>query len=225
MLAFGGILPASGVAMRHYFAWESIARGAEARPVLTARFGEALCMAIGLHRRQARKGSAIPYASHLLAVAASVLEHGGGEDEAIAALLHDAIEDQSGARPEALKSEIERLFGRAVLDTVLACSDSESSENKPEWEQRKQAYVAHLAHASEAALLVSLADKAHNARALLRDFEACGEELWSRFSGGRDGTLWYYRALVEAFRDRGQRALFAELERTVRQLERLALGG
>lgn len=193
--------------MRHYFAWQSIARGDEARPVLTARFGEALCLAVGLHRRQARKGTAIPYASHLLAVAASVLEHGGGEDQAIAALLHDAIEDQqSSERPEDLKAEIRRLFGREVLDIVLACSDSQ---------------VAHL---PDAALLVSLADKAHNARALLRDYEAQGDELWSRFSGGRDGTLWYYRALVEAFRARGEPALFADLERTVNELEELARG-
>ncbi len=212
--------------MRHYFAWQSIAHGAEARPVLTARFGEALCMAVGLHRRQARKGSAIPYASHVLAVAASVLEHGGGEDEAIAALLHDALEDQeSSGRPEDLQAEIERLFGRAVLDIVLACSDSPSSENKPDWDERKRAYIAHLARASDAVLLVSLADKAHNARALLRDFETVGEALWARFNGGRDGTLWYYRALVEAFRKRGQRALFAELERTVKELERLTQGG
>jgi (p)ppGpp synthase/HD superfamily hydrolase len=192
--------------MRHYFAWQSIARGAEARPVLTARFGEALCLAVGLHRRQARKGTAIPYASHLLAVAASVLEHGGGEDQAIAALLHDALEDQqSSERPEDLKAEIQRLFGREVLEIVLACSDSE------------------LARVPDAALLVSLADKAHDARALLRDFEAEGEALWARFSGGRDGTLGYYRAVVEAFRGRGEPALFADLERTVGQLEQLAV--
>lgn len=210
--------------MRHYFAWQSITRGAEARPVLTARFGEALCLAVGLHRRQARKGTAIPYASHLLAVAASVLEHGGGEDQAIAALLHDAIEDQhSSERPEDLKAEIRRLFGREVLDIVLACSDSPSADKTLEWEARKQAYVAHLAHVSDAALLVSLADKAHNARALLRDYEAQGEALWSRFSGGREGTLWYYRALVEAFRGRGAPALFVDFERTVEALEQLAV--
>jgi (p)ppGpp synthase/HD superfamily hydrolase len=193
--------------MRHYFAWQSIARGAEPRPVLTARFGEALCLAVGLHRRQARTGTAIPYASHLLAVAASVLEHGGGEDQAIAALLQDAIEDQqSSERPEDLQAEIQRLFGREVLDIVLACSDS------------------RLAQVSGAALLVSLADKAHDARALLRDYEAHGDELWSRLDGGREGTLRHYRALVEAFRGRGAPALFAELERSVGELEQLARG-
>lgn len=191
-------------------------------PELTERFGRALNFACAMHRKQSRKGTTIPYASHLLGVAGLVLEHGGSEDEAIGALLHDLLEDQSGDDPEPLKQEIRREFGDAVLDIVLACSDSETSNDKPEWKQRKQGYLDHLKNKPYSAMLVSQADKLHNARAILKDYREQGEALWKRFKGGREGTLWYYRALVEAFRGRGNPGLFAELERVIVELEKLA---
>ena len=205
-----------------YFSWPSDSHGTPPEPVLSPRFGEALRFAVGLHRAQARKQTSIPYASHLLAVAATVLEHGATEDEAIAALLHDTIEDQSGHHPAERMAQIEQLFGRAVLDIVLACSDTHSSVKKGPWRERKAAYIAHLAEVSDSARLVSLADKAHNARAILSDYLVLGEELWSRFSGGKEGTLWYYAALVEAFREKGRPRLFREFQETVQRLQDLA---
>jgi (p)ppGpp synthase/HD superfamily hydrolase len=182
------------------------------------RFEEALVYATRLHAGQVRKGTAIPYVAHLLAVTAIVLENGGGEDEAIAALLHDAVEDQGGA---ATREEIRRRFGETVVAIVDGCTDAETVP-KPPWRERKEAYVAHVGHASPSIRLVSAADKLHNARAILADYRQHGEALWSRFRGGRDGTLWYYRALVEAFRAAGSTPLIDELDRTVRELERLA---
>lgn len=178
-------------------------------------------MAVALHRNHSRKGTRIPYSSHLLAVASLVLEHGGTEDEAIAALLHDTLEDQSTGRLGELKDAIGRFGGR-VLAIVQACSDTETASGKPPWRDRKRAYIAHLAHVSDSARLVSLADKVHNARAILADYLDLGETLWDRFNGGREGTLWYYRALVEAFRPKGNARLVAELERLVSELERRA---
>ena len=207
---------------RSDFALPSRSHGRPPKPVLSERFGAALGFAVSLHRRQSRKGTRIPYASHLLAVAATVLEHGGSEREAIAALLHDAIEDQAGRDPAPLKHEIKKRFGKAVLDIVLACSDAETSVKKPPWKERKLGYITHLAKVSDSVLLVSIADKIHNARAILRDYGTDAEALWSRFNGGREGTLWYYRQLVEAFRARGRPVLVAELDATVSELERRA---
>jgi GTP pyrophosphokinase len=212
--------------MMYDFSRPSKATGAEPTPVLSARFGDALCMAVGLHRRQRRKGGPIPYAAHLLAVASIVLEYGGTEDEAIAALLHDAVEDQSLGRPQELKEEIERRFGQAVLDIVVGCTDTEEYEysdepekdKKDSWEQRKRQYIEHLADASESVLLVSLADKTHNARSIVRDHKAIGDKLWSRFNRGKEKILWYYEGLVEAFRRRGNVMLFEEFEATVKEL-------
>ena len=185
---------------------------------LSPRFDEALVHASRLHAGQLRKGSAVPYVAHLLAVTAIVLEHGGGEDEAIAALLHDAVEDQGGP---ATRAEIRRRFGERVAAIVDGCTDAETVP-KPPWRARKEAYVAHLAHASPAVRLVSAADKLHNARAILADYRRLGDGLWERFNGGREGTLWYYRALADAFRGVDSTPLIEELERTVRELERLA---
>lgn len=208
--------------MRNHFERDVIASRQLPEPELGERFGRAMNLAIALHRKQSRKGTAIPYASHLLGVASLVLEHGGSEDEAIGALLHDALEDQAGEDPEPLKREIRDEFGDAVLAIVLACSDSASSVDKPDWRMRKEAYLHHLADAPAPVLLVSLADKLHNARAILKDYREQGEALWQRFNGGREGTLWYYRALAEAFRSGGQPGLLAELERVVAELEGLA---
>lgn len=187
---------------------------------LTERFTEALGYAAQLHAQQVRKGSGIPYVSHLLAVAAIALEHGADEDTAIAALLHDAIEDQGGA---VTGEEIRRRFGERVAATVAACSDTDEIP-KPPWRQRKLAYIAHMAEATPEARLVSASDKLHNARSLLLDYRVHGDAMWQRFGGGRDGSLWYYRSLVTALRDAGfaPAPLLEELDRTVTELERLA---
>jgi ADP-ribosylglycohydrolase len=188
-----------------------------ARPPLTSRFDEALAFASRLHREQTRKGTDTPYVSHLLGVASLALEHGASEDEAIAALLHDAVEDQGGEPTRAL---IEKQFGKAVADIVVGCTDTDVTP-KPPWRQRKEAYVAHLAHAPASVLLVSASDKLHNARAILADYRSVGEALWTRFTGGKEGTLWYYRSLVTAFSQAGgPEGLVRELEAVVAELER-----
>jgi (p)ppGpp synthase/HD superfamily hydrolase len=187
-------------------------------PLLSPRFTEALVWAATLHATQTRKGTSVPYVSHVLAVCAIVLEHGGNEDEAIAALLHDAVEDQGG---DATRQEIIRRFGETVAAIVDGCTDAETLP-KPPWEERKRAYVAHIAEASTSVRLVAIADKLHNARAILADYRQHGEALWDRFNGGRDGTLWYYRALVDAFHAVDPSPLAEDLERTVAELERLA---
>jgi (p)ppGpp synthase/HD superfamily hydrolase len=186
--------------------------------VLSTRFSDAVAFACELHREQTRKGTRIPYVAHLLAVASLALEHGANEDEAIAAILHDAIEDQGGARTE---NEIRRRFGDQVADIVSGCSDADEIP-KPPWRARKEKYIAHLAHASSSVRLVSLCDKLHNVRAILHDFRQHDDAVWARFKGGKEGTLWYYRALVDAFRALGSTPLVEELERVVRELEALA---
>ena len=182
-----------------------------------SRLERALLLATRLHAGQQRKGTGSPYVSHLLAVAALVLEYGGGEDEAVAALLHDAAEDQGGEPTLAL---IREEFGTQVADVVLACSDT-LEDPKPHWRQRKLDYIAAVPHKSPAARLVSMADKLHNVRAVIQDYRSQGEEVWQRFSGRREGTLWYYRALAEAFAGSQPLALSEELERAVNELDRL----
>ena len=171
-----------------------------------------------LHAAQRRKGSDIPYVAHLLSVAALVLEDGGDEDQAIGALLHDAVEDQGGAP---VREDIRRRFGARVVAIVDGCTDADTIP-KPPWRARKERYIEHLGHAPAEVLRVSMADKIHNARAILADYRTLGEPLWSRFTGGRDGTLWYYRTLVETYRAAGAGPLIDELDRVVSELERLA---
>ena len=186
---------------------------------LTARFDAALALAAFLHNGQKRKGTDIPYISHLLAVAAIVLEHGGSEDEAIAAVLHDAVEDQGGA---ATLERIDRSFGPFVAGVVAANSDSTAdtaTEAKPPWRERKTAYLAHIQHASCSARLVSCADKLHNVRAILAEFDDLERTHWSKFNGGRDGTLWYYGALADAFLAAGDTKLTRAFDAAVRDLE------
>ena len=185
---------------------------------LTARFSQALAYAFELHGEQLRKGSGVPYLSHLLAVAAIALEHGANEDEAIAALLHDAVEDQGGPR---IRVEIRRRFGSVVAEIVDGCTDADTLP-KPPWRERKEKYLAHLATANASVHLISAADKLHNARSLVQDYRAIGEPLWDRFNGGRSGTLWYYRAVVTALASARHIGLVEELERVVRMLESLA---
>jgi GTP pyrophosphokinase len=187
--------------------------------ILTPRFHDALGYAMELHATQVRKGTTIPYLAHLLAVASLVIEQGGTEDEAIAALLHDAIEDQGGAPT---REEIRRRFGDTVVTIVDGCTDAEVCP-KPPWQERKEAYIAHLRYTPPAVHLVSIADKLHNARTILADYRTLGDDLWTRFNGGREGTLWYYRALLEVFREVGTApaAYIDELERVIGQLESL----
>lgn len=187
---------------------------------MTGRFERALVFAAQLHREQTRKGTAVPYVSHLLAVAAIVIEHGGNEDEAIAALLHDAVEDQGGAQT---RERILRRFGERVTGIVEGCTDSDTVQ-KPPWEARKRAYIERLADATASVRLVCAADKLHNARSVLDDFRNLGEEVWQRFSGGREGTLWYYRSVADTLLRSGRTPLVDELDRTVSDLERLAGG-
>ena len=184
----------------------------------TESFEDALVYAARLHRDQTRKGTGVPYVTHLLAVAAIVGENGGTEDEVIAALLHDAPEDAGG---EARLGEIRARFGAGVAEIVAGCSDT-YEDPKPPWRARKEAYLDHLAEAPSPVRLVSAADKLHNARSVLSDYRSVGEDLWGRFNGGRDGTLWYYRAVADALAGDGPVA--AELGRVVAELEHDADG-
>ena len=191
-------------------------------PPLESRFEEALIYAARLHVGQKRKGKDIPYISHLLAVAALVFEAGGDADEVIAALLHDSVEDQGGL--ETLL-EIRRRFGDRVAMIVEGCSDSLGTP-KPAWLERKASYLAHLASAPSEVRRVSLADKLHNARMILADLEEYGEATWSRFNGGRQGSLWYYQSLVEIFQESEPGYMQREFTRVVQEIHRLSgMGG
>ena len=187
-------------------------------PEFAARFSEAFDYAAKKHSKQRRKGTRIPYVSHLMAVAGLVLENGGTEDEAVAALLHDAVEDQGG---KATLEEIRQKFGDGVAGIVSGCTDSDV-EPKPPWRQRKEHYLAHLRNADKSVRLVSSADKLHNARTILFDYREHGEKLWERFTARKDGQLWYYRQLVETFRGPDASPLVDELDRVVSEIERMA---
>ncbi len=182
---------------------------------LSSRFQQALIYATDVHAAQLRKGTPVPYVSHILIVAGLVLEQGGDEDEAIAALLHDAVEDQGG---EARLADIRTRFGDRVADIVLGCSDT-TVKPKPPWEERKRRYLAHLPTSSASDRLVSAADKLANARSILADYRVMGDDVWQRFNANRDQILWYYRSLVTAFRQAGDSPLAAELDRVVTELE------
>lgn len=189
------------------------------RPPLSEKFYRALVYAARLHSRQFRKGTTRPYVGHLLGVASLVLQSGGTEEEAIAALLHDAVEDQGGRKT---LEEISKRFGPRVAKIVEGCSDSDTIP-KPPWRERKEKYIAEVASAPASVRLVSAADKLCNARELLADYRLHGDAVWSRFSGGKDGTLWYYREMEKALRAAGRIPLLDELDRVVTELERLAI--
>ena len=184
---------------------------------LGKRFEQALKFAVQLHRDQLRKGTRTPYVSHLLGVTALVLEDGGSEDEAIAALLHDAVEDQGGLKTF---TEIQKQFGDYVAQIVDGCTDTYLNP-KPPWRQRKERYLEHLQHAPKEVLRVSLADKLHNARTILVALRQNGKAVWKRFNGGKEGTLWYYHSLVEVFLARSSSPMVGELVRVVAQIEAL----
>ena len=183
--------------------------------MLTKRFEQALIFAAQLHRQQRRRGSDVPYVSHLLIVAGLVIEHGGDEDEAIAALLHDAIEDQGGP---VTRHEIFQRFGSRVTTIVDGCTDTDV-DPKPPWQERKRNYVNNLKTASNSVLLVVAADKLHNVSAVLRDYHHIHDQIWQRFHGGKAGTLWYYRAVTDVLKDVANRPLVEELDRVVTTLE------
>lgn len=187
--------------------------------VLGDPFESALQFAVAAHRTQVRKGSGIPYVGHLLGVCSLVIEAGGSEDEAIGALLHDAVEDQGGQR---MLDDIRLRFGDHVAAIVEACSDTLESP-KPPWQARKEAYLKHLEHQSEPVLRVSLADKLFNARAILRDYLVVGDELWARFQSGRDGQLWYYRELADRFSTLLPGPMASELSDVVDELEQTVI--
>ena len=184
-------------------------------PLYDARVGDALSFAAEKFARQTRKGAETPYLSHLLAVAALVMEHGGTPDQAIAAILHDYLEDIPGATA----GELSERFGANVAHLVRALSDAEDAENKAPWRERKDAYLAKLRTEPAEVKLVSAADKLHNATTLLRDLRRHGVDTFERFKGKRDGTLWYHREVMLALRIGFDHPILDELEDVVRTLE------
>lgn len=188
---------------------------------LGPRFNEAFLFAAEKHASQTRKKTDVPYISHLMSVAALVLEAGGGEDEAIAALLHDVVED-CGGHP--VLEEIKQRFGDQVAKIVDGCTDAYTIP-KPPWKQRKLDYLDVLRRSGDDVRLVSAADKLHNVRTILADYRKEGDSVWERFSGRRDGTLWYYRAVLDVLRQGKPNRLVDELQRVVTELETLATKG
>ncbi len=184
------------------------------------RYGKALAYAAEKHAGQKRKGTRIPYISHPLAVASLVLEAGGGEDEVIAALLHDVAEDHGGQ--EAL-DEIRAKFGMGVAAIVEGCTDTLESP-KPKWRPRKEAYVENLRGAHRSVRIVATADKLHNAQTILRDYRSEGERVWKRFKASKEDVLWYYGAVTRALEARGSSPLVEELDRVVGEIMREARG-
>jgi (p)ppGpp synthase/HD superfamily hydrolase len=183
----------------------------------SSRFIDALTLTVKLHEAQIRKGSDVPYIAHLLGVTSLVLEAGGDSDMAIAALLHDAVEDQGGME---VLLEIRQRFGVRVASIVEGCSDS-FIKPKPPWKERKEMYLAHLPLALSEIRLVSLADKLHNARSINRDLKIHGVGIFNKFKGGKIGTLWYYRELVKIFLATETDIMVRELEHVVEEIQTL----
>ncbi len=184
---------------------------------LDERFAQALQYAWQLHRHQMRKMGQTPFFAHLMAVAGLVLDYGGSQEEAIAALLHDAVEDQGGL--ERL-GEIRQRFGDTVAAIIEGCTDS-FQQPKPPWRERKERFLARLAEAGDSVRLVCAADKIHNLRSLIRAYRVHGEAVWSAFRGGREGTLWYYRAVLERLQQGPSMPIVQEFAELVDQLEKL----
>lgn len=195
-------------------------RGAQRNLFLGPRFLRAFEFAAKKHFGQTRKASTIPYIAHLMGVASLVLETGGDEDLAIAALLHDVVEDCGGAP---MLKEVRRRFGSRVAKIVDGCTDADTYPKAP-WLERKQKYIARLKKEDAETHLVSAADKLNNVRSILSDYRAIGESVWSRFHGGREGTLWYYRTLRDEFLRHKPNRITRDFELAVRELEYLAEG-
>jgi (p)ppGpp synthase/HD superfamily hydrolase len=189
-------------------------------PKLGPRLLRAFRFAAEKHKGQTRKASTIPYITHLMGVASLVLEAGGDEDLAIGALLHDVVEDCGGAP---MLKEVRRRFGKRVAKVVDGCTDADTYP-KPPWRKRKEKYIRHLKSADADTKLVSAADKLNNVRSILSDYRVLGESVWSRFNGGRDGTLWYYRTLLDVFLQHERNRITCDLELAVNELESLARG-
>jgi (p)ppGpp synthase/HD superfamily hydrolase len=189
-------------------------------PVMSPQFADAFAWANHLHARQTRKGSSIPYISHLMIVSATVIEHGGSEDQAIAALLHDAAEDQGGM-PRL--DQIRRRFGDAVADIVDVCTDT-FDDPKPAWRPRKEAYLKRLRNATTGARLVAAADKLHNFSTTRDDLRREGDAAWAKFNAPKEGQLWYFRGCVDALSAQGVTPLVAKLAAVVAEIEELARG-
>jgi (p)ppGpp synthase/HD superfamily hydrolase len=192
------------------------------RPIpLSLRFLKAFQFAFKAHAGQARKASTIPYVTHLMGVTSLVLEAGGDEALAIAALLHDVVEDCGGAT---MLAKIRKQFGNRVAKIVEGCTDADTYP-KPPWRERKESYLKHLKHADAETRLVSAADKLNNVRSILSDYREVGEFVWERFNGGREGTLWYYRTLLDEFLRDPPNRITRDLDLAVRELESLAGAG
>ena len=168
--------------------------------MISEHLSQALALAIEAHNGQFRKETTIPYIAHPMAVASIALEYGADEDQAMAALLHDASEDGGAKYAEIIRSK----FGDRVADIVDGCTDGVPDNNgiKPPWRQRKESYIAHLKSASDDVLLVSGSDKLHNARAIVSDLQNIGLKVFDRFSSSKADTLWYYRTLADIFKQR-----------------------
>ena len=188
---------------------------------LGPRFLKAFLFAAEKHAGQVRKASRTPYIAHLMGVASLALEFGGDEDIAIAALLHDVVEDCGGAP---LLKEVKRRFGSRVAKIVDGCTDTDM-DPKPPWRERKESYIRHLKNADADTRLVSAADKLNNVRSILSDYREVGESVWERFNGGREGTLWYYAALLRQFQRGKANRLIRELALAVQELEERARVG
>ncbi|MDR1493490.1 MAG: HD domain-containing protein [Planctomycetaceae bacterium] len=194
---------------------------------MTERFDEAIKLALQLHRYQKRKGREAPYISHLLRVAGLVMEFAGeshqetAEDTAIAAMLHDAVEDQGGLATAML---IREQFGERVERFVLACSDSATTQDQPKkrpWRERKEAAIVNIQIAEPESRLIIACDKLDNLRSMISNYRVVGEQLWKRFHAGRDDQLWYFRGMIDALRNAGNCPVMTELEDEIKKLENL----
>ncbi len=181
---------------------------------ITERFDQVLLLCASLHRHQIRKDGRTPYVAHLLAVAALVLEDGGSEDEAIAALLHDSVEDQGGLE---ILEKIKQDFGENVAKIVAGCTESETFP-KPPWKERKSRYLQQIRAGSKAVQRVFLADKLHNSRCLLLQLQQEGKGVWQQFRGGKSGTFKFYQSLLSSYKIEGN--MKQEFKKVITQLEK-----
>ncbi|NUM52466.1 MAG: HD domain-containing protein [Candidatus Hydrogenedentes bacterium] len=178
------------------------------------RIVEAFAFSHGIHANHTRKGSGVPYITHVMSVAAIVGEHGGDEDTFIAALLHDAVEDGDGY---ATLEKVRAQFGARVADMVEACSDA-FEKPKPKWRERKEQFIESMRSAAPEVKLIVAADKLHNLCATIGDYEAIGEEVWLRFTGRREGTLWYYATITQALANGWEHPLVDDLTASLETL-------